>query len=154
MQKRSGIEIGLTGEDLDDHVFKLFVDFPMYRFIKKITDDINDISSRSYVKPLKGLERHKIIANIFFVEKKNRYNEHQLLLFGLFETFKGIDHICDNAREEQLSSYAEQVADSIKLCIGCQSIPSNRCTWSMQLVYCNNAKCLQLKHTFCFSPLK
>jgi hypothetical protein len=146
-QKQKGVQLGLIGKDLDDHILELFIDYPIYGFVKKIIDDISSISSRSYVKSLSGLERHRIIANIFLVEKKNKYNEHQLLLFGLFETFKGIAHIYGSSREEQLTLYAEQVADGINYCIGCQSIPSNRCSVCRQIVYCNNDQCLQLKHT-------
>jgi hypothetical protein len=143
-KKQSGVQIGLSGEDLEEHIYEIFVDYPIYKFIKNIIADIADISSRSYVKPLSGLERQQIIANIFLEEKKNKYTDTQLALFSLFEVIKGIAHIYGREDEEQLIKYSEVVANGIEYCIGCHSIPTNRCKDCLQIVYCS--LCLNLKH--------
>lgn len=145
--KLYGKKIGLTGYDLESHIFKIFEQYPVYDFIEKIISDVKLISSRSYVKGLPpGIERQKIIANIFLVEFSGKYSPIQISLFSTFETIKGIAHVDGKEHEDICNSRAEIVANFITPCIGCNYLPSKRCSICNQIVYCGKEKCLAVSH--------
>lgn len=145
-KKQHGVQLGLHSEALDDYIREVFIDYPVYGFICDISEDFLDISERPCVDPLRGIKRQQKIANIFLLEKKNKYNDYQLRLFGLFEVFKGISHIYGSNVEKIAIRNADIVARGFSNCIGCYGIPSNKCTLCMQIVYCSNRKCLRVEH--------
>ena len=148
-KKQYGMQLGLQGDALDDYIHELFIDYPVYGFICNIEQDFSDISERPDIDPLRGIERQQNIYNIFLLEKKYKYNDHQLLLFGLFQMFKGISHIYNSSVENIAIRDADIIARGFSNCIGCYGIPSNKCTLCMQIVYCSNAKCLRVEHNCC-----
>lgn len=148
-QKKTGMLCGFDGEDLDDYIFKLFDYYPIYGFIKEISDNIGSISIRPDVIQLRGYERHMAIAEKFLIELKPKYNNLELIMFGIFQSLKGIAHIYGNSAELEMEACSEKVANNIHMCIKCDSIPSKKCPRCLQIIYCENPRCLQTPHDCC-----